>query len=309
MSNNKALPQAIHRHKYILAITIALAVLAYLISTSGKAFVVSEADTPFIPKLIHINVDSIDKLEMLYQQENYTWPVTDSVPAISLKTLPDGLSQLEPEQKKSIFFRIMMPLVASENLRISYQREFLESAFNKDTITDSEQQIIRKIAREYSVEWTPGDQESTAQLFNRVDIIPASLVIAQAANESGWGTSRFAIEGQALFGEWTYNSDSGLKPLDAASDSKHHVKTFPRLIDSVKSYMNNINTFSAYKQLRELRRDIRENGKTPTGYELASGLENYSERGKAYVKEIRNMIKYNGLASLKNIGLHRANEL
>jgi Bax protein len=132
-----------------------------------------------------------------------------------------------------------------------------------------------------------------AALKARVDIIPASLALAQAANESGWGTSRFVREGNALFGQWTWDSSQGIAPKDRQEGKGNYsVRSFPDLGGSVSAYMRNLNTHSAYKTLRKTRAAMRASGKAPSGHALAGGLLRYSQRGKAYVEEIRGMISY-----------------
>ena len=129
----------------------------------------------------------------------------------------------------------------------------------------------------------------------RVDEVPVSLVLAQAANESGWGTSRFAAEGNALFGQWSFGGSGMLPSEQRASLGDYRVAAFESPLLSVIAYMRNLNTHNAYARLRELRAAARAAGEEPSGYELAAGLDRYSERGQDYVDELRSMIDFNGL--------------
>ncbi|MDX8381543.1 MAG: glucosaminidase domain-containing protein, partial [Ghiorsea sp.] len=133
-----------------------------------------------------------------------------------------------------------------------------------------------------------------AALLKRVDTVPLELVLSQAANESAWGTSRFARKANNLFGQWCFTKGCGLVPSRRNAGSTHEVAAFKSPQLSVRSYLRNLNTGRVYKDLRTIRAQKRAQGKTATAFELAEGLNKYSERGQAYVKEIRSMIKYNG---------------
>jgi uncharacterized FlgJ-related protein len=134
-----------------------------------------------------------------------------------------------------------------------------------------------------------------AALLQRVDTLPVSLVLAQAAIESGWGTSRFAREGNNLFGQWCFDPGCGLVPAARRTGARHEVAAYASVNDSIDAYLLNINTHSAYRDLRELRARARAEGREPTGLELATGLRSYSERGELYVQDVRSIIRGNGL--------------
>jgi Bax protein len=138
-------------------------------------------------------------------------------------------------------------------------------------------------------------QASIRLLLRRINIIPSSLVLAQAANESAWGTSRFAIEANNYFGQWCYREGCGLVPTERDEGLSHEVKNFNSVVDSVKSYLHMLNSGKAYALLRNLRQQRLEEEKPLTGYELAAGLAKYSERGTAYVASIRSLIVANHL--------------
>ena len=314
-SNNDNIPvntshfSARHKTRIIIAISLIFSILLLKTSDLTSAITESISENTNLTALTHIDVDSIEQLERIFELEDYSWPSSTIIPAIAINSIPEGLNTLDPSRKKSLFFRIMLPLVKSENIRISMQRQYLIKILRNKQVSESDIKQLKTIADEYNIELKHGDNDSYNELLSRVDIIPTSLVIAQAANESGWGTSRFALQGQALFGEWTYNSNSGIKPIAADDNSTHRVRSFPRLIDSVRSYMHNINTSDAYNELRKIRRESRENGIRPTGYDLSAGLLNYSEQGITYINAIRNIILHNNLAILKNIELRKAEKI
>ncbi|MCP3953135.1 MAG: hypothetical protein GY697_13095, partial [Desulfobacterales bacterium] len=133
------------------------------------------------------------------------------------------------------------------------------------------------------------------EVLRRVDAIPPGLVLPQAALESGWGTSRFAVEGNNFFGHKCFHKDCGLVPLDRSLGQKFEMATFDTPFDAVNAYIFNINTHDAYAQLREIRARLRKNGQPVTGYALAEGLDHYSEKGLDYIREIRAMIQTNHL--------------
>ena len=139
------------------------------------------------------------------------------------------------------------------------------------------------------------DEEKRARLMIQVDIIPPSLALAQAAEESGWGTSRFTAEGNAFFGQWDF-SGNGMTPKQQRKElGDYGLARFDSPLASVEGYMKNINTTGAYEKLRLLRANLRKNNKKITGMELAGTLDKYSERGQAYIDGLRDMISYNKL--------------
>ena len=135
-----------------------------------------------------------------------------------------------------------------------------------------------------------------SELMLRVDIVPPALALGQGAYESGYGTSRFALEGNAYFGQWTYGG-KGMKPKEKrASKGNYGVAAYAWPLDSVESYMLNLNTHSAYTGLRKMRADIRASGSKVTGHDLAASLDRYSERGQEYVDTLRGIMRFNELA-------------
>ena len=140
-----------------------------------------------------------------------------------------------------------------------------------------------------------------------MDIIPVSIAIAQAAKESGWGTSRFALEGNAMFGQWTYGKD-GIAPLEREKNKGHKILKFPMLRSSVQAYKNNLNTHSGYKEFRKKRADLRRKNQNISGLELVNYLHNYAATGKEYTDILKKIINQNSLTDFDNSILMNSNQ-
>jgi Bax protein len=158
---------------------------------------------------------------------------------------------------------------------------------------------LTELAKKYRVKPEKLDtQASQEALLARVDIIPASLTLAQAANESAWGKSRFAREANNLFGIWTYDADKGLKPKKRDAGKKHYVRKFADVGESVRYYMHMLNSHPAYAELRKIRRQLRSENETLAGHQLAHGLTKYSAKGDEYIDLIQQLISQNQWAKL-----------
>jgi len=200
----------------------------------------------------------------------------------------DMSNLVDVKDKKKRFFNFMRPIVKSENERVLTLRKSLESARkNKNN-----QAMVAQTAKDYSVEWVKG-KENWDKLLERVDAVALELVLAQSANESAWGQSRFATKGSNFFGQWCYRKGCGLVPKKRDKGTKHEVAKFSSVNKSVRSYIKNINTGRVYAPLRQIRKKNRAAGKKPDALAQAGGLIKYSQRREAYVKEIRAMIRYN----------------
>ena len=221
---------------------------------------------------------------------NYSSSGLLSVPNIFLEKVPTGLDVLPSEYKKAIFIRFMLPLILRANQQIWEQRQQIIDA------KSSENKIVmKKIAAIYKIDKSFTKSDVTHDWADKYVLpIPTSLALAQAAIESGWGTSRFSIQGNALFGQWSWSPQSGIKPLEA-SNSQAVVRSFPNLQSSVNSYMKNLNTHPAYREFRELRNSYIKKGKWPDGLELAQALYPYAETGEHYVDSIKKIILQNDL--------------
>ena len=212
------------------------------------------------------------------------------VPKVYLNSVPIGLDKLPVAEKKAIFIRLMLPLILEANQEIWNQRHIFLNTKKSASLSE-----VKRIAKIYKIdENTSNSDEMFHLLDKRVLPIPISLALAQAAIESGWGTSRFSTEGNALYGQWSWSPNSGIKPLDA-SNSQAFVQSFPNLKSSVRSYMRNLNTHFAYKEFRNLRISYIKKGKWPDGLALASALYPYAETGDEYVESIKNIILQNNL--------------
>ncbi|WP_279244980.1 glucosaminidase domain-containing protein [Candidatus Litorirhabdus singularis] len=202
--------------------------------------------------------------------------------------------------KKNAFFGYMSELLRQANGEVWQERQLvlqLQERAAGQPLTEHDAELLGQLAAYYRVDVAePLTDEFFHQLLKRVDVVPLSLSLAQSANESGWGTSKFAREGRNFFGIWCYTPGCGIKPSRAAAGSIHEVQKFATTLEGVRFYIQMINTRGSYSQIRELRAAAREAQEKPTGNELAGGLLKYSERGEAYVNEIRSMIRQNSLA-------------
>ena len=252
-----------------------------------------------------IQVRSAVELDRLFAELDYQWPIEEqtNVPPLEVTALPLDLGALETPIKKAVFFRTLLPLVLFERNRIRQQRATLLDWMHMKRPPSPE---ILEIAKHYRVKGDLDNLTSRQELLRRVDTVPTGLALAQAANESGWGTSRFAVNANNLFGVWTFKRHAGLAPRSADSDTRHAVRAYPSLRRAVRSYFFNINVGHAYEQLREMREHMRRAGKPLDALKLAAGLVNYSSRGEAYVEEIRRMIRLNKLDRLGVLTIARA---
>ena len=221
----------------------------------------------------------------------------EKLPNFSLLSLPKDLSNVEPtSRRKEIFLSSILPLVVKSNLDILNDRKILcEAIKNKDNKKKEE------IAKKHYIDLSKIEKlmiDNT--LIRKIDIVPISLVMAQAAAESGWGTSRFALEGNALFGQWTWDKSKGIQPK-FASDQKAAVRKFETLSDSVNSYLSNLNTHIAYSSMRAKRNRNCNQKKLISGYELANWMGNYAITRDEYIKLLRLIIKKNNLVLLDNL--------
>ncbi len=212
--------------------------------------------------------------------------------------LPKDIDSIKSSKiKKELFIKIVLPLIVSENERIFEDRNKLLKIISNKMTTDDEKSWLRKKLREYKVK-----NSDMNRLKNKMDIIPVSIALAQAAKESGWGTSRFALEGNAIFGQWTWNG-KGIKPLDTSKDQTHSVLKFPILRASVKAYITNLNTHNGYKNFREKRSKLRTSKKQLKGLDLIHELDNYAQTGKKYTKTLEKIIKQNSLNDFETVSV------
>lgn len=220
------------------------------------------------------------------------------VPRLFVNSLPRDMRKIRVAKKrKELFFKSVLPLVLHVNEQIKADRARLIAVrtmkINNQEISAADQLWLAALADRYRA-----DRDDLSELTRRTDIIPPSLALAQAAEESGWGTSRFVIEGNALFGQWTGKGDRGIVPARRDVDRTHKIKAFETLLDAVRAYARNLNTHRAYQQFRSDRAGLRRVGTFLDGFLLSSSLSKYSERGENYVESLRSLIRGNRLEKL-----------
>ena len=212
------------------------------------------------------------------------------VKPVIISLLPNEIKKIENTKKrKNLFIQIVLPLILEENNRIRVDRRKLFSILNKNINSNLEKRWINKKFKQYGVV-----NKDLSTLKIRMDMVPVSLAIAQSAKETGWGTSRFALEGNAIFGQWTWEGE-GIKPSGADTNSTHKVMKFKVLKASVRAYIRNLNTHRSYKNFRRERAEQRDNFENFNSLELANHLDKYAETGKEYVKILKQIIKQNSL--------------
>ena len=220
------------------------------------------------------------------------------VKPITLTLLPAEIKKIENTKKrKNLFIQIILPLIIKENNNIRLDRKKLFSILNKNKNTKTENFWLNSKFKQYGVV-----NKDLSTLKIRMDEVPTSMAIAQAAKETGWGTSRFAQEGNALFGQWTWSGD-GIKPADADDDSTHKVMKFKVLQASVKAYQRNLNTHSTYKEFRSARAELRDVGDKLDSLVLSKYLDKYAETGKEYVRILQQIIRQNNLTDFDDAKL------
>jgi Bax protein len=212
--------------------------------------------------------------------------------------LPDLAAVEDVPTMKRTFFGFLQPIVVEENQRIRAQREEIETLRGRLAAAESlgwlERRRLRRLAEEYAVPWEPDSPATVlATLDRRVDIIPPDLALAQAAKESGWGRSRFALEGNNLFGQWCYEPGCGLVPSSRSAGEQHEVAAFDSVDQAIRRYMNNLNTHERYSTFREKRAELRASDRPLSGPALVPGLLGYSERGEVYLDELQAMMRQN----------------
>jgi len=217
------------------------------------------------------------------------------VKPIYFTRLPKDLDEIKSvSQKKETFLQILLPLVVAENEIILKDRKYLLKILKKNETEESRKWINKKY-KKYKV-----SNKNINELLSKIDIVPTSIALAQAAKESGWGTSRFALEGNAIFGQWTWNG-VGIEPLEKVDGQKHKILKFPILRASVKAYITNLNSHSGYKSFRKKRLELRNQNKNLSGLDLIHELDNYAQTGKEYTKILEKIIKQNDLDEFETV--------
>ena len=238
-------------------------------------------------------------LYQLFEDTNYKLSDVRSnkiAKPVEIGKLPYELKEIQSVKKrKELFIQIVLPLILEENNKILLDRKKLFAILNKNNNSKSDNDWLNKKFKQYGV-----SNKDIPTLKRRMDIIPPSMAIAQAAKETGWGTSRFALEGNALFGQWTY-SDKGIKPAAAEAGTTHKVMMFNVLKSSVRAYTRNLNTHKSYKKMRYLRAIQRDNEGKLNSKELVNHLDKYAETGKEYTIILKKIIEQNTLTDFDDV--------
>ena len=233
------------------------------------------------------------EIDSLFREVNYNLNdvrVTKLIKPVDIGLLPNEIKNIgSTKKRKEMFIKIVLPLIVKENTKIRIDRKRLFTILSKNSNTNIEKKWLEKKYKQYGVR-----QNDLSTLKIRMDEIPVSLAIAQAAKETGWGTSRFALKGNALFGQWTWSGE-GLKPKDADEGKEHKVMKFHSLQLSVRAYLRNLNTHASYKNLRKTRSDIRTANKPLDSLILSQHLDKYAETGSQYIEVLKKIIEQNNL--------------
>lgn len=218
--------------------------------------------------------------------------------------IPDFEAIADVAEKKKAFFDFLRPAVQHHNNIIAEERKFLLASLQHlvdgEVLSEAELFRIQQLASKYQYSMRSVTVNNLNQLLRRVDIIPEDLVLIQAANETGWGSSRFAKEGLNFFGQWCFRKGCGLVPQSRSEGMSHEVAVFNSVDDSVGSYMRNLNSNAAYSLLRSIRADLRAQGEPIRADKLVYGLLNYSERQEAYIEELLDMLRHNNQFLVEN---------
>jgi Bax protein len=280
------LPKSSQRISAIVAIFVVSIILLSLWPQAEQTETVS-IPVPVLEETVSVPEEKVAGLE---QPAPAVTPIVSGMPEFG--EFPAG------RERKAAFFGYFLPIIENQNREILATREKLDDWYqNPHKISARDATEISEIAARYRIgDFDIESDVSWNELFNRVDVVPPSLALAQSANESAWGTSRFAREGLNFFGQWCFKKGCGLVPKKRDANKTHEVAAFDSPQESVRMYIRNLNSNSAYKGMRDIRADLRRSNQSVTGHALAAGLKRYSERGMEYVSELRQMIAGNKLA-------------
>jgi len=293
-----------------LLVTILLLLLLSGCESTNKN--ITKYDSHYIVYKVRSYRDTIEILKRLgYSEEDFKKGMKE-IPRVLLthisKRWRETSKKISVSVKKSIFLRLMASgaMIANEEVKRERVKLLpLIKRVKKAPISRQEAEWLRALAKKYKLLKSDSDLltlEELDELIQRVDIIPVSLTVTQAAIESGWGTSRFALEGNALFGQWTW-SKKGISPKNKDPDQSHKVLQFQILKASVRAYKNNLNTHNAYKEFRETRAKLRQENKRIIGLDLTKYLKNYAAIGEKYVVILEDIIENNSLTDFDKADL------
>jgi len=232
------------------------------------------------------------------EQESEKPPQNITVSSSEWPTPPDFTKFVDVKEKKRTFFNYLYPMIVQVNTKLQKVRNELVALKQQPNLSAEQGRRVNQLAEEYKVDENLDIRYKLDALLIKIDTLPPSLVLAQGANESSWGTSRFARKANNYFGQWCFKKGCGLVPKRRADEAFHEVAKFDSVYESVESYMRNLNRHPAYSELRQIRSELRKQNNYISGQALAHGLEKYSERGEEYIAEINQMIRFNKLESL-----------
>ena len=239
------------------------------------------------------NLQQLDTIDMSGTVAQRPYDVSD------YNTLPDFTSISHTPDRKRAFFEYLIPAVEFQNAVVEERRLILAGIKIKleygMELSISDVTFLAAMGKRYRIDPQSSLARAMVELNRRMDIVPASMVLSQAAMESGWGTSRFARQANNMFGQWCFTKGCGVVPGQRDDSARHEVAKYDRVDLAVQSYFRNINTQPSYTALRGIRQQARDEGRLPTGQELVAGLGKYSARGDDYIEELRSMIRSNGL--------------
>jgi len=288
-------------------LTLAL-ITAVVVAAQTSAHTLFDQEAPLATHTKDVDADTVRALDSVFENIDYNWPPAgqQSVPPLVLNRLPNDFGKIRSvDKRRELFLRALLPIVLIENQRLREQRELATWLLAGELPADGSpiRDWLNKLARQLRVRGDLNESAVREKILLRLDEVPPALALAQAAIETGWGSSRFALEGNSLFGQWTFGKTGGLTPNNRDADATHLVASFPDLRASVRAYMRNLNTGNAYHEFRTFRAATRAAGKPLRAYELAGHLHRYSARGEDYIAEIRRIIRSRAIAGLAEASL------
>ena len=258
----------------------------------------------------YLSSDQINNKDIVLEWSNrliYNVENNLAVARMYFPHIPNNINEFETHKKKKIFLSILLPIALRGNELVLQERKLMKTAFLSNNIYE-----IENLSKKYKIKnfkiinfsnlTTLDLTRIKKELLTKINKIPISLILAQSIIESGWGSSRFAQQGNALFGEWTWNTKVGIKPKGNL-DANFAVKTFKNLLESLNSYILNLNSHPAYSEMRKFRALRYRTGKEVTGHDIAYFLNKYAEIGFDYVTKIEDMIKSNKLYKFRKARL------
>ena len=271
----------------------------FFLSSTFDFFSQTDTDKDFITPKPRLSANAIEQLFKDTKNDLNEIRKTKLVNiSNSVDRLPKQIRNIEnAKERKKLFIQIVLPLIIEENIEIRLDRKKLFIILNKNNNSTIEKKWLDNKFKQYGVV-----NQDFATLKIKMDEIPVSLAIAQAAKETGWGTSRFALEGNALFGQWTWNGE-GIKPTLAGSNTKHKIMKFKILQASVRAYQKNLNTHSSYREFRKARAIQRDNNGKLNSLKLVKYLDKYAETGKEYTIILKKIIEQNSLTEFDDVNI------